>query len=432
MPLHTPSARVLRLLPRHVTKPQSFRTASQFSLPSRTLASKPPPDKYERIDPISMHRLEYERREYYKRRAYYSGAGFVLGMIAIWFTATSIELPPSNKPAQADSGRRPDDPMVVLGRERKIVVQKLGEEPEEVVDVVATGTSTVPTFPRVLDFYDDEREGSDNGIGPGQNDDRLVEYQLIGLGIRTVSFLGIEVYVVGMYVATDDIAAVQEALIRKIAPLASTLVAGEKDELKAKLYDPQASVEIWSDVLKKSGARTLVRIVPTKNTDFHHLRDAWVRSLTARAQANKEEFGDEQFGASISQFKMLFNRGSVPKGKELLLSRDKQGKLAAWYDDGKNGAQRLGQVLDERISRGIWLNYLGGKTVASEGARNSIINGVMHTGLLQQLGQLTLRGLEIRVATNVLLVDVDVGNGGLAIDFLQGSLDIRSIIYQAC
>jgi len=298
-------------------------------------------------------------------------------MIAIWFTATSIELPPSNKPAQLDSGRRPDDPLVVLGRERKIVVQKLGEEPEEVVDVVATGTSTVPTFPRVLDFYDDEREGVDNGIGPGQSDDRLVEYQLMGLGIRTVSFLGIEVYVVGMYIATDDIAALQEALIKKIAPSASTLVAGEKDELKAKLYDPQASVEIWSDVLKKSGARTLVRIVPTRNTDFHHLRDAWVRSLTARAQANKEEFGDEQFGASLSEFKALFNRGSVPKGKELLLSRDKQGKLAAWYDDGKNGAQRLGQVLDERISRGLFLNYLGGKTVASEGARQSIINGVM-------------------------------------------------------
>ena len=303
--------------------------------------------------------------------------GFILGMIAIWFTATSIDLPPANKPTKLDSGRRPDDPMVVLGRERKIVVQKLGEEPEEVVDLVETGTSTVPTFPRVLGFYDDEREGLGNGIGPGQNDDRLVEYQLVGLGIRTVSFLGIEVYVVGMYVATDDIASLQEALIKKIAPLASTLVAGEKDELKAKLFDAQQSVEIWSDVLKKSGARTLIRIVPTRNTDFPHLRDAWVRHLTARAQSNKEEFGDEQFGASINQFKALFNRGTVPKGKELLLSRDKQGKLAAWYDDGKTGAQRLGQVLDERISRGLWLNYLGGKTVASEAARKSIVDGVM-------------------------------------------------------
>jgi len=80
--------------------------------------------------------------------------------------------------------------MVVLGRERRVVVQKLGEEPEEKVDVVETGTSTVPTFPRILDFYDDEREASGKGLGPGVSDDRLVEYQLVGLGIRTVSFWG--------------------------------------------------------------------------------------------------------------------------------------------------------------------------------------------------------------------------------------------------
>ncbi|TVY62271.1 Altered inheritance of mitochondria protein, partial [Lachnellula suecica] len=336
-----------------------------------TSPSKPPPD--DRIDPITLHRIQAERQAYYKRRTWYAGFGFIAGMVAIWVTATSIELPPKSKPAKLDSGKRADDPLVVLGRERKVVVQKLGEEPEEIPDVVETGTSTVPTFPRVLDFYDDE-SGSEAGK---RDDDRLVEYQLLGLGIRTVSFLGVQVYVVGMYIATDDIAALQGALIKKIAPMASTLVAGEKDELKKKLFDAQESEEVWSDVLKKSGARTLIRIVPTRNTDFHHLRDAWVRHLTARAQTNKEEFGDELFGASINEFKALFNRGSVPKGKELLLSRDKQGKLAAWYDDGKNGAQRLGQVVDERVSRGLWLNYLAGKTVASEGARKSIVEGIM-------------------------------------------------------
>ena len=295
----------------------------------------------------------------------------MLGMIAIWVTATSIDLPP--KAAKMDSGRRGDDPLVVLGRERKVVVQKLGEEPEEVVDVVATGTSTVPTFPRILDFCDD----GGSGAGPGGSDDRLVEYQLVGLGIRTVSFLGIQVYVVGLYVATDDIAALQAALIKKIDPIASTLVAGEKEKLKGILYDEKQGEEVWSSVLKESGVRSLMRIVPTRNTDFHHLRDGWVRAITSRAQANKEEFGDESFGLAMQNFKALFNRGSVPKQKELLLSRDKKGTLAVWYDDGKNGAQRLGQVEDERISRVVWLNYLAGKTVASEGARKSIVEGVM-------------------------------------------------------
>jgi hypothetical protein len=314
-------------------------------------------------------------------------------MIAIFVTATQIPLDPTPKPTSTsdssnttssiikptklDSGRRADDPMVVLGRERKVVVQKLGEEPEEKVDVVHTGTSTVPTFPRILDFYDDERESLDNGTAPAVLDDRLVEYQLVGLGIRTVSFLGIEVYVVGMYVATDDIAALQEGLVRMIDPVASTLVAGEKEQLKGKLFDAEEGTRVWSTVLKEGGIRTLLRIVPTRNTDFHHLRDGWVRSITARAVADKEQYGDEAFGDAVREFKGLFNRGSVPKQKELLLSRDKKGKLAVWYDDGKNGAQRLGGVHDERISRTVWLNYLAGKTVASEGARKSIVEGIM-------------------------------------------------------
>lgn len=258
-------------------------------------------------------------------------------------------------------------------------MQKLGEEPEEIKDVVHTGTSTVPTFPRVLDFYDDVNEVKGNGHGPAQSDDRLVEYQLLGLGIRTVSFLGIQVYVVGMYIATDDIAAFQERLIHIIDPMASTLVAGEKEDLKKLLFDPEKGEDVWSQALKDSGARTLLRIVPTRNTDFHHLRDAWVRQITARAQSPlyKQEYSDESFGVSMQEFKALLNRGSVPKQKELLLSRDGKGKLAIWYDDGKNGAQRLGQVVDERISRAVWLNYLAGKTVASEGARKSIVEGVM-------------------------------------------------------
>ena len=37
----------------------------------------------------------------------------------------------------------------------------------------------------------------------------------------------------------------------------------------------------------------------------------------------------------------------------------------------------LGSVEDERISRLIWLGYLGGKSVSSEAARKEIIDGIM-------------------------------------------------------
>jgi Chalcone isomerase like len=352
---------------------QTFPSSARHLATKRTASGTPSNAPLKNpIDPIALHRLEAERRAYYRRRSYYAGAGFVAGMIAIWIIATSIDLPP--KPTQLDApiiDKRKDDSLVAIGRERKVVAQKLAEEPEESVDVVETGASTVPTFPRILD----RPAGRD--VGTVATDDGVVEYQLLGLGIRTVSFLRVQVYVVGMYVATDDIARLQEVLMRRIDPIAMTLVAGEREKLRNILMDSELGEDIWNQVLKDTAVRTLLRIVPTRDTDFGHMRDGWVRAIEARARKNPEEFGDEGLRASVNDFKTLFRKGRVPKKKELLLARNGKGVMTAWYDDGKNGVQRLGDVQEEKISRAIWLNYLAGKTVASETARKNIIEGVM-------------------------------------------------------
>lgn len=293
----------------------------------------------------------------------------IFGMTGILVIVMQIDLPSNG--SKMDSGKlAADDPMAKVGRERKIVVEGKGAagEMEDAIEQVPTGTSTIPTFPRVVEYADI--------VGEDWKKEGLVEYQLMGLGVRTVSFLGIEVYVVGIYVATDDIAILQQRLIRRIDPIATTLVAGEKDKLKQQLLDADKSEETWNQVLKDGGVRSLVRIVPCKNTDFHHMRDAWVRALKARAQKSPEEFGDEGFGESVQEFKSMLTGGSVPKGKEMLLGRGRKGELSIWYDNGTE-ARRLGGVDDERVSRAVWLNYLGGKTVASEKARESVVKGVM-------------------------------------------------------
>ncbi|KFY02370.1 hypothetical protein O988_02198 [Pseudogymnoascus sp. VKM F-3808] len=298
-------------------------------------------------------------------------------MIAIWVIATSVDLP--QKPTKLDSkpgyDARLQDPLIVVGTERKAVVQKLGEEAVENTDTVETGTSTVPTFPRLLQFDDEEIATGEKGeLGELESP---TEYQLMGLGIRKVSFLGIQVYVVGMYVATDDIAQLQRTLIKKIDPIATTLVAGEKDTLKEKLLDPVVGEEVWNHILSSTNVRTLFRIVPVRDTDFGHMRDAYVRAVTAQARKNPEEFGDDKFGQSVAQLKAMFGHGNVPKGRELVLARSGKGSLAAWFDTGKTGPQRLGEVDDERISRALWLHYLAGSHVASEAARKSIVEGIM-------------------------------------------------------
>lgn len=248
------------------------------------------------------------------------------------------------------------------------------------VEQVPTGTSTIPTFPKTIHLSSLKAPSDASIVDTGPQ-----EYQLVGLGIRTVSFLGIQVYVVGLYIALPDISTLQERLIRTIDPVATTLVAGEKDKLKELLLDPEKGEEVWNAILKDGGIRTVLRIVPTRNTDFMHLRDGWVRGITGRTQhfastKTDTSFEDDSFGQSLNEFKAIWGGGArknVPKGETLLLTRDAKGQMAAWYEDKKTGSLRIGGISDERISRLIWLCYLGGKTVSSEGARQDIINGCM-------------------------------------------------------
>lgn len=242
------------------------------------------------------------------------------------------------------------------------------------VEEIPTGTSTIPTFPKTIHL-------SSLSDSPAADEQ---EYQLIGLGIRTVSFLSIQVYVVGLYIAVPDIATLQERLVRILDPIATTLVPGERSKLKDILLDPEKGEEVWNAILKDGNLRTAIRIVPTRNTDLQHLRDGFVRGITARTKhleaIKVESFSDDAFGAAVAQFKGMWGGGArknLPKGETLLMTRDAKGRMAAWVEDKKGTSIMLGAVEDERLSRLIWLGYLGGKTVSSEGARQSVVDGVM-------------------------------------------------------
>ncbi|KAL4992431.1 chalcone-flavanone isomerase-domain-containing protein [Aspergillus falconensis] len=287
------------------------------------------------------------------------------------------------------------------------------------VEQVATGTSSVPHFPSTIRLPKYEGDGSsaasklapwDEVTGSGEEDE---EYQLLGLGVRTVSFLKIQVYVVGLYVAKSDISELQQRLVHMAAhppsdqevisnqigaTSATSLVSTERQRLKDLLLDGEKGEDAWNAILKDDGLRTAIRIVPTRNTDFGHLRDSWVRGITTRAQkanakakaaavkadagdAGSEEFQDDAFGSAVNDFKTLFGGGQrkhVPKGQTLLLLRNARGELDALFQpDAAKPFRFMGRVSDERISRLVWLIYLGGKNVSSEEARRSIVDGVM-------------------------------------------------------
>jgi hypothetical protein len=342
--------------------------------------------------PISRRRLFYTRGEVkppsyvnlnqaaaqeaarFRKKAWLSGAGVFVTAVATVLIAFNSGV----EPTRLDAGVASE----LSTSSNNSVVVKTGTE--DGIEQIPTGTSTIPYFPKTLLLDNDKQDSTPNPLG------KPVEYQLMGLGVRTVSFLGIQVYVVGMYVATEDIAALQRAMVRRIDDVATTLVKNEKEKLKQMLLDPEDSEEIWGQVLRDTRFRTAVRIVPTRNTDFMHLRDGWVRGITARVQNTQKggegggDGADEAFGQAVGEFKGVFSGGkrkSVPKGKTLLLLRGLHGELEIWYDggDGKGeeGMVKMGGVQDERIGRQIWMGYLAGKSVASESARKSIVDGVL-------------------------------------------------------
>ena len=397
-----PRSRQLRSVSR-VGFPLSQRAS--LSIPTRR-SSKPgyhDNSLHNPLDPIEANRIAAERRAYYTRRSYYAATGAVLCMIATLVLISTYELPPKPERSDGPSRSLPGSTRLETGKTlvsgatggvelRKVGTSRLTNDTSsegEAAEQVLTGTSTIPSFPKYIMVP--SAVPSTTPTLPSGTGDANQTYQLIGLGIRTVSFLSIQVYVVGLYVASTDIATLQSRMVHKATGVeaASTLVAGERDELRKMLLDPGRSERVWSEVLGEGGLRTVLRIVPTRNTDFGHLRDGFVRSITSRSQGKLHgdamlgTFDDDGFGKAIADFKALFSAGGkknvgLRKGQVLMLVRESDGSLQAWVE-GENAASlsRMGAVQDERISRLLWLGYLGGQQVASDSARKSIVDGVL-------------------------------------------------------
>ncbi|RAK99011.1 chalcone isomerase domain-containing protein [Aspergillus ibericus CBS 121593] len=357
-----------------------------------------------------------------KRSIYISTSGIILcavGMYAVikadvfgleqTTTTTTTETGNENKQdGEGNGAMKLDGPVGFPGNPTLTIIH--GEDGEG--EKVETGTSSVPYFPTVMRLprwieSDDTPVQSGEEIPLVKKDaaeEEGEEYQLLGLGIRTVSFLNFQVYVVGMYVAKSDLAELQSRLVRTAvhpphvedggekvianevgAAAATSLVSMERDRLRELLLDQaERGDEAWEGILKEGGLRTAFRIVPTRNTDFLHLRDGWVRGITGRAKkynpTSGGEFEGEGFGKAMGEFKGLFSgagQKNVPKGQTLVLARGRKGQLDVLVWGEKGPGRYMGRVTDERISRLVWMNYLAGKNVSSEGARRSVVDGIM-------------------------------------------------------
>ncbi|KAK5173917.1 Altered inheritance of mitochondria protein 18 mitochondrial [Saxophila tyrrhenica] len=347
------------------------------------------------------HKAWEAKRQYHLGRMRFAGMGLLLSIAGLALVISNIDLDSLEQAEQKrKSGQQMDAPddanaqfqgkevhVIGAGDGKRIVAQGAGAD----IELVETGTSSVPHFPKTIFLPTDPNSKSavaaqPNSPGNPGNIDNQEEYTLVGLGIRTVMW--IQVYVVGFYIRSKDISTLQEKLIHYVNPIASTLVPAEKEDLRKKLVDPAASREIWTQLMEVPGIKTAWRVSPTRNTDFSHLRDGFVTGIQKRTQEAKQlagsagpsEYDAEDFGKSIQDFKGIFAGGKAPKGSILIMARDREGGLDVLYEPKPEEGKRkemevLGRVEDERISRLIWLGYLGGEKVSSEAARKGVVEG---------------------------------------------------------
>ncbi|KAJ9112428.1 hypothetical protein QFC20_002216 [Naganishia adeliensis] len=134
---------------------------------------------------------------------------------------------------------------------------------------------------------------------------------LVGLGVRTVSFLRVKVYSAGFYLEESALAALNG------------------------------------------------------QSDWKHLRDGFTRALLARQKKAVKDgklsaAEEERIDAAIQQFKSFFPSSSVPKGKELLLVKTAQNSLAVEFE-GKT----LGTLRDPWVATEMMVAYFADKNVIS-------------------------------------------------------------------
>lgn len=164
---------------------------------------------------------------------------------------------------------------------------------------------------------------------------RGAELALVGLGVRRVTFLGINVYVAGLYVER----AAAEAAARAHAACAPD----------ARAIDLERQVAEWL----AGGAHVGIRIVPVRATDFAHLRDGLVRAVNVRARAAiagdeaAEAAGARALSAGVHALKGLFPRTRVARGSALDLIAQRAGGASgggAYRLDVVYGGELLGSV----------------------------------------------------------------------------------------
>ncbi|WVQ81430.1 hypothetical protein IAT38_003554 [Cryptococcus sp. DSM 104549] len=195
---------------------------------------------------------------------------------------------------------------------------------------------------------------------------------LIGLGVRKVSFLRVKVYSAGFYLQDDATSSLHHI------PGWATFTAQHllTPPTKGETSGPQLSGEALMGNLLDKPVACAVRIVPNRNTDFGHLRDAFTRALQgrqklARGKGALSEDDEQRITDSIQTLKSFFPSQTVHKGKAVVLLRPPEGGLVVEFD-----GKVLGRLNDAWVGKELMLTYFADTGVISEKLKEDVALGL--------------------------------------------------------
>ncbi|KAI8089377.1 chalcone-flavanone isomerase [Halteromyces radiatus] len=180
--------------------------------------------------------------------------------------------------------------------------------------------------------------------------------RLVGLGVRQVSFLKLNVYVLGLYMRSEDIGELQKDAKWKDFNKTDFL---ENEDLALSLLDQPVDVSI--------------RIVPVRNTNTQHLRDGFTRSLLQRMRQQSKTMTEEEeteILEAIRDFKTKFVNAKVKKDTEFVFTKTRKGEFKMEYE-GKD----MGTVNNKWLAINFIMTYLNPTAPASEDALLDIATG---------------------------------------------------------
>ena len=200
-------------------------------------------------------------------------------------------------------------------------------------------------------------------------------FELVGHGVRSVTFIGFKVYGIGIYIAQRDIPKALEIL--KQFSINNPVLPDDDSYVgvaKAIIDNPSESDQVVYDLLD-NGVRFLSRVSPLRNTDFNHLKDGLIKSILS---GHKDVDTKQQLNQGLEELKAVFNgfRGSVPKDDVLVMEMLLNGSLALSHVNQKLGeVKKMGVVKNPLIGKTLMWKYLSSTKPLSESLRQSCTTG---------------------------------------------------------